>query len=71
MNHQLDTIFTVTETAQYLKLSKSKVYAMAQRKEIPHLRMGRNVRFRLSDLMMWIENQVSCSNDEAQPTSIF
>ena len=57
----LDRILTVPETAEYLQMSKSKVYAMIQRREIPHLKIGRNVRIRRGDLLKWLEEQ-------AQPT---
>ncbi len=56
--NQLESILTVSETAAYLKLSKSKVYLMVQRKEIPHIKMGKSVRIRTSDLINWIEKQV-------------
>ncbi|MCL4264780.1 MAG: helix-turn-helix domain-containing protein [Anaerolineae bacterium] len=51
----LDLILTIPETAEYLKLSKSKVYAMAQRGEIPTIRIGKNVRIRITDLKKWLE----------------
>jgi len=36
--------------------SRGKVYAMAAAGEIPCLRHGRSVRFPLSALLRWIEN---------------
>jgi excisionase family DNA binding protein len=54
----LDPILTVSETAAYLKLSKSKVYLLVQRKEIPHIRMGKSVRIRMCDLREWIDEQI-------------
>jgi excisionase family DNA binding protein len=42
---------TVKEAAKFLGVSVSSVYAWAERKQIPHLRvMGRNIRFLKSDL---------------------
>lgn len=58
MDMQLDKIMTVPEVAKYLKLSKSKVYYLVGRRKIPHLRIGRNVRIRESDLMRWMTAQV-------------
>ena len=58
MTPQLDPIMTVGEMAEYLKISRSKAYAMVARKEIPHIRIGKNVRIRLSDFLKWLEAQV-------------
>ncbi|MAU01491.1 MAG: hypothetical protein CL608_30490 [Anaerolineaceae bacterium] len=57
MNH-LEPILTVSEAAAYLKLSKSKLYLMVQKKQIPHLKMGKSVRIRECDLLAWIEEQI-------------
>jgi excisionase family DNA binding protein len=42
----MEEIYTIPEVARYMKLSKSKVYYMVQNGEIPHLKIGRNVRIR-------------------------
>ncbi len=56
--HRLeDPILTIPEVARYLKMSKSKVYNLVSKKEIPHLKIGRNVRIRQADLQRWIEKQ--------------
>ncbi len=45
--HRLeDPILTIQEVARYLKMSKSKIYNLVSKKEIPHLKIGRNVRIR-------------------------
>ena len=51
----LPHIMTVPEAAEYLKLSKSKVYNLIQTGKMPHLRIGRNVRIRQADLLKWLE----------------
>jgi len=53
-----NSILTVKQVAEYLQLSKSKIYYLIQRKRIPHLRLGRNVRIRESDLLKWLEMQI-------------
>lgn len=53
-----DKVFTIPEVAAYLKLSKAKIYHLVARKEIPHLKLGRNVRIRESDLQKWLELQI-------------
>ena len=55
METNLEPILTIPEVARYLKLSKSKVYIMVQRGLIPHLRIGRNVRIKETDLDKWLE----------------
>lgn len=58
--HQLeDPILTIPEVAHYLKISKSKIYSLVSKEEIPHLKIGRNVRIRRKDLQAWIEKQNS------------
>lgn len=53
----MEEILTIPEVAEYLKISKAKVYLMVQRKQIPHLKLNRNVRIRRSDLEKWLEKQ--------------
>ena len=52
-----DKVFTIPEVAAYLKISKSKIYYLVSQKQIPHLKVGRNVRIRESDLLEWMELQ--------------
>jgi excisionase family DNA binding protein len=63
MNQVLDRIMTVPETASYLKLSRAKCYRLVQLGTIPHVRIGRNVRIRESDLQRWIESHLRCEGD--------
>lgn len=58
----MERIYTVPEVAKYLKMSKSKVYALVKREKIPYLRIGRNVRIRESDLNEWLEEQTRPGN---------
>jgi len=43
----------VKAAARFLGVSPSLVYAYVERKQIPHYRMGRSIRFRLSELDAW------------------
>ena len=54
-----DQILTIPEVAAYLKVSKSKIYYLVQRNEIPYIRLGRNVRILESDLAAWLQMQKS------------
>ncbi len=44
------SLFTATEVAKILKISKSKTYRLIQLKQIPCVRINRNVRVRREDL---------------------
>ncbi len=57
----MEEIFTIPEVASYLKISKSKVYSLVQTGEIPHLKIGRNVRIRETELKQWIEKYLTTS----------
>ena len=52
-----DRILTIPEVAEYLQLSKAKVYWLVSRKEIPHIRIGRNVRIKETELAEWLKQQ--------------
>jgi len=53
-----DKVFTIPEVAAYLKISKSKIHDLVSREQIPHLKVGWNVRIRETDLSMWVEPQI-------------
>lgn len=53
----MDKYLTVKDVATMLKMSKAKVYLLAQRKKIPHIKIDRNVRIRESDLVRWLEQK--------------
>jgi excisionase family DNA binding protein len=54
----LDQFYTVPEVAHALKISRGKMYRLVQQGLMPHIRIGRNVRIRESDLQKWID--VNC-----------
>jgi excisionase family DNA binding protein len=51
----MEAIMTIPEVARYLKISKSKIYYLVQRREIPHFKIGRNVRIKESELTKWLD----------------
>ena len=63
----MEKIYTVSEISRILKMSRSKIYLLIQRKEIPHLKIGRNVRITESQLREWIEQ----NKEEMEPYSIW
>ncbi len=52
-----DAILTVAQVAKYLQISKTKIYYLIQRRSMPGIRVGRNVRVRQSELLKWLDLQ--------------
>ena len=53
----IEPLLIPTDVSRYLKLSKSNVYYLIQRRQIPHIKIGGNVRVKESALEKWLENQ--------------
>ena len=51
----MEPVMTVPQVAEYLQISKSKIYLMIKRGEIPYIRIGKCVRIMESDLDEWLE----------------
>lgn len=47
----------VAGTAEYLTLSEDAVRVMVKRQEIPHIKVGRRLRFDIQDLDLWMRRQ--------------
>ena len=52
----MDEVFTIPEAAREAKIGKSTLYLLAQRGEIPVVRIGRSVRVRRETLRRWISD---------------
>ena len=52
-----ERLLTVLELAQLTGLPVSWVYSKVAYQEIPHLRLGKYRRFRLSEVQAWLEAQ--------------
>lgn len=53
---QDDTVFNVEGLAQYLKVSPKWIYERTHLKEIPHNKIGGQLRFRKKDIDKWINS---------------
>ena len=49
-------IITVKELANYLKISRSKAYKLANTPGFPVIRINKSMRIKLSDLNNWLNN---------------
>jgi excisionase family DNA binding protein len=54
-----DRLITADEVAAILNVSKAWVYEQTRRQRMPHVRLGRFVRYRRSTLYAWLEQQES------------
>ncbi len=51
---ELERLLVAEEVAEMLRVSKDRVYELVRTGQIPHLRMGRQVRFSEQVLRDWI-----------------
>lgn len=50
-------LLTIEEVAQILRVSDSQVRYWVRLGYIPHIRLGRQIRFRLDDLDRWLRSE--------------
>jgi excisionase family DNA binding protein len=58
----MDELWDVAKLAQYLGMKKSSLYALVERKEIPHYRIGRLARFKPAEIDEWLLTK-RCNSD--------
>jgi excisionase family DNA binding protein len=51
----LKEILNIDELSEYLCIKKSSLYSKIERKEIPSYKIGHLVRFKKSDIDLWME----------------
>ncbi len=52
-----DSILTISELSDYLKISKSLIRNLVSNGDIPYFRIHRRILFKLNDIKEWIEMQ--------------
>lgn len=52
---ELPEILNVTQAAGYLNLAKQTLYGFTSKGEIPHIKRGKKLYFKKSELTHWIE----------------
>lgn len=58
--HEIKELLTVDEIARKLNISVSWIYSNAREKgdnSIPHLKIGKYIRFQEDDVRQWLEKQ--------------
>jgi excisionase family DNA binding protein len=55
----LSSLMTIDELAKFLKVDKGWIYDRTRIKEdgIPHVKVGKYVRFNLNEVLEWLKNQ--------------
>lgn len=48
---------TAKEAAEYLAIAEQTVRDLAHKGQLPKVKLGRSLRFRLSDLNEWVEDR--------------
>jgi excisionase family DNA binding protein len=51
----LQEFLNIRAMASYLDLKRSTLYTLVEEKKIPHYRIGRQIRFKLSEIEKWLE----------------
>jgi len=54
MPRQPDAVMTIDELADYLKISKSTLYHLVRRGEVPGTKIGRHWRFHRQVIERWL-----------------
>ncbi len=50
-------LLTARQAAQVLAISPRKVWSLTASGEVPHVRIGRSVRYSTADLQRWIDER--------------
>jgi excisionase family DNA binding protein len=53
----VEELICIDDLCRILKLKKSYVYLLTHEKKIPHYKLGRHLRFKLSDIEKWLMEQ--------------
>lgn len=58
-----DVLLTAEEVASFLRVTRGWVYAETRARRIPHVRLGRYVRYRRSAVEAWVSELEASSTD--------
>lgn len=56
MNVPVEKLLTAVETAEMLHVTRQAIYVWVRQHRIPHIRIGKSVRFRQTDLDEWVRS---------------
>jgi excisionase family DNA binding protein len=61
-----DAVLDVEQTARLLRVGRNTIYELVGRNEIPHRRLGKQIRFSRAALMSWLGSWSSRDAKERQ-----
>ncbi len=66
MNNFRDEFLNTAETATYLRIKENTldVWRCTKRYDLPYVKIGRRVYYRLNDIQKFVESRVMNTNDE-------
>ncbi len=64
MDPEPGAVLTIEELAEYLKISKSTLYKLAQEGRIPGQKVGKHWRFRKDAIDRWLEETPFTRDDK-------
>ena len=62
----IDAVLDVEQTARLLRVGRNTIYELVGRNEIPHRRLGKQIRFSRAALMSWLDSWSSRDAKERQ-----
>jgi excisionase family DNA binding protein len=67
----METYFTIEGIAKYLNYAEKTIRKWVLNREIPYIKIHQTIRFRLSEIEVWVEQNRVCpqSNDNKTPTN--
>lgn len=66
MPGKLNTVMTVPEVADYLRIPRSSIYMLAQEGRIPCQKVGRQWRFHREAIDGWLKNDAEIRKEAQQ-----
>lgn len=58
-NNELPELLSISQAAGYLNLAKQTLYGFTSKGKIPHLKRGKKLYFKRSELNKWIHQEES------------
>jgi excisionase family DNA binding protein len=63
----LEAFWTVTELSSLIKVAPTIIYDWVHEGFIPHVKLGRCVRFRPSEVMVWLDRHANPGRSQRVP----
>lgn len=57
MTRLLESVMTISDLAEYLKISKSTLYKLCAEQKVPGQKVGRHWRFRRETIDRWLDHK--------------